>query len=258
MAGKSSVSLDTLVSAVLLSIGDEQNKRFEVKATQWVIDAIRRIHVNLSYYYLEKRLYFDNEDIFTILYPKDTVKILSVGMYRNDEFWPFTRKPNMSILATEAGATENFDYEANEGLAVPPMGIAYGGQANNTAYWVDDPQQWRVMVRMFSYYRTMTAWQDRTAWLKDKGVIVRYKSTGIDCSGDVCVPVEARDLIVAKVTYEFARRGLGLVMSGGMIQLQQLEVDNLQQEYESLLYEPSNFWEIKDSIYGSLNTTARR
>jgi len=258
MAGKAFISLDTLVSAVLMSIGDEQNKRFEVRATQWVIDTIRRLHVNYSPYYREERLMFDNEDIFTILYPKDTVKILSVGMYRNDEFWPFTRKPNMSILATQAGATEDFDYDANEGMAVPPMGASFGGQANNTAYWVDDPQQCRIMVRMFSYYNTPASWQDHTTWLKDKGVIVRYKSTGIDCNGDVCVPVEARDLIVAKVTYEFVRRGLGIQMSGGLIQLQQLEVDNLQQEYESLLYEPGTFWEFKDSIYGSLNTTARR
>ena len=186
------------------------------------------------------------------------VKILAVGMYRNDEFWPFTRKPNMSILATEAGATETFDYDANEGLAVPAVGIGYGAQPNNTAYWVDDPQQCRIMVRMFSYYRSLTSWLDKTTWLKDKGVIVRYKSTGINCNGDVCVPAEARDLIVAKVTYEFARRGLGMQMNMGQIQLQQLEVDNLQQEYETLLYEPSTFWEFKDSIYGSLNTTARR
>lgn len=258
MAGKSFVNIDNLVSSVLMSIGDEQNKRFEIRATQWVIDTIRRIHVNYSPYYREERLYFDNEDIFSILYPKDTVKILAVGMYRNDEFWPFTKKNNMSILATEAGATEAFDYDANEGLAVPPMGVAYGGQANNTAYWVDDPQHCRMLVRMFSYYRSMSSWQDRTTWLKDKGVIVRYKSTGIDCNGDVCVPVEARDLITAKVTYEFMRRGLAGTWTMGQIQLQQVEVDNLQQEYESLLYEPSTFWEFKDSIYGSLNMTARR
>ena len=255
---KGFVTLDTLVSSILLGIGDEQNKRYEVKAMQWAIDAIRRLHVNYSPYYREERVFFDNEDIFSILYPKDTVKVLSVGMYRNDEFWPFTKKPDISILASEPGDSEDFDYEANEGLAVPPQGVAYGAKANNTAYWTDDPQHCRILVRMFSYYRSMASWTDRTAWLKDKGVIIRYKSTGVDCNGDICVPIEARDLIVSKVIYEFVRRGWGIQMNGQAIQLQRDEVDNLQQEYESLLYEPSNFWEVKDSIYGSLNSTARR
>ena len=257
MAGKNFISLDTLVAAVLMGIGDEQNKRFEVRATQWVIDTIRRLHVNYSPYYREERLYFSNENIFTIDYPKDTVKILSVGMYRNDEFWSFTKKPDMSILASEEGG-EEFDYTANEGLAIPPKGVAYGGQPSNTAYWTVDPQHCRIMVRMFSFYKSMSSWIDRTEWLKDKGVIVRYKSTGVDCNGDVCVPYEARDLVVNKVIYEFVRRGLGMQMSGGAIQLQREEVDALQQEYETLLYEASHFWEFKDSIYGSLNTTARR
>ena len=254
---KGFVTLDSLVSAGLLGIGDEQNKRYEVKAIQWVIDTIRRIHVNYSPYYREERLYFDNEDIFSIAYPKDMVKILSVGIYRNDEFWPFTRKPNLSILTTGDDGDE-FDYEANEGLTVPPKGSGFGGQPSNMAYWTDDQQNCRIFVRMFSHYNSGSALLDRTEWLKDKGVIVRYKSTGVDCNGDICVPAEARDLVVSKVTYEFMRRGWGIPMNNGMVQLQQMEVDNLQQEYESLLYEPSNFWEVKDSIYGSMNTTARR
>lgn len=257
MAGKGFVNIDNLVSAVLLGIGDEQNKRYEVKATQWVIDTIRRIHVNYSPYYKEEKLYFDNEDLFTIDYPKDTVKILSVGMYRNEEFWSFTKKPDLSILASEEGEME-FDYEANEGLAIPPKGVAYGGQPNNIAFWTDDSQHCRIMVRMFSYYNSMASWLNRTEWLKDKGVIVRYKSTGVDCNGDVCVPIEARDLVIQKVIYEFFRRGWGLVLTNYNVELQRSEVESLQQEYETLLYEPSNFWEVKDSIYGSLNTTARR
>jgi len=257
MAGRGFVSLDSLVASVLLGIGDEQNKRYEIKATQWVIDTIGRLHVHYAPYYREVRLYFDNEDIFSILYPKDNVKILSVGMYKDDAFWPFTRKEDMSILASEEGETE-FDYDANEGMAVPPKGSGYGSQSSNIAYWKDDTQYCRILVRMYSYYKSASSWQERTEWLKDKGVIVRYKSTGVDCNGDICVPTEARDLIVNKVIYEFVRRGWGIVMTNYNIELQRQELDTLQAEYETLLYEPNNFWEIKDSIYGSLNATARR
>jgi hypothetical protein len=257
MPGSTFISLDKLVSAVLLGIGDETNKRFEVKAMQWVLDTIRRIHVNYSPYYKEVRLNFTNEDLFTIDYPTDTVKILSVGMYREDKFWSFTKNPDMSILASEEGETE-FDPEANEGFAVPPKGVAFSAQPTNTAYWVDDPQHCRIMVRMFSYYKSASQWMDRTEWLKVKGVVVRYKATGVDCAGDICVPVEARDLVVNKVIYEFVRRGWGIPMTNYNVELQRQELDALQTEYEALLYEPHNFWEFRDSIYASLNTTARR
>lgn len=257
MAGRGFVSLDSLVAAVLLGIGDETNKRYEVKATQWVIDAIRRVHVNYSPYYKEERLYFDNEDIFSILYPKDTVKVLSVGMYRDDAFWPFTKKNDLSVLASEEGETE-FDYDANEGMAVPSKGQGYGAGSSNVAYWTDDTQHCRLLVRMYSYYNSTSSWENRSEWLKDKGVIVRYKSTGVDCNGDICVPTEARDLIVNKVIYEFVRRGWGIPMTNYNVELQRQELDTLQSEYEALLYEPGNFWEVRDSIYGSLNTTARR
>lgn len=257
MAGSTFVSLSQLTSAVLLGIGDETNKRYEVKAMQWVLDTIRRVHVNYSPYYKEQRMMFDNEDLFTIDYPTDCVKVLSVGSYREDRFYPFTKNPDMSILATDEGETV-FDDSANEGLSVPPKGIGYSSQAKNMAYWVDDPQNCRIMVRMFSFYQSTSSWMDRTEWLKDKGVIVRYKSTGVDCGGDVCVPVEARDLVVNKVIYEFVRRGWGIPMTNYNVELQRQELDSLQTEYEALLYEPHNFWEFRDSIYASMNTTARR
>lgn len=257
MAGKGFVTLDSLVSAVLLGIGDESNKRYEVKATQWVLDMIRRLHVNYSPYYAEKRLYFTNENLYTIDYPKDLVKVLSVGIYRNENFWSFTRKPDMSILAS--GEDElNYDYDANEGGTVPVQGTDYGSHASNIAYWTDDPQNCRIVVRMFGYYTNEGSWMERTQWLIDKGVIVRYKSTGVDCAGEICVPYEAKDLIIQKVIYEFVRRGWGIVLTNYNVELQRQEVDTLQMEYETLLYEPHNFWEIRDTMYASMNTTARR
>lgn len=258
MAGKGFVDINNLVSSVLLGIGDEQNKRYEVKATQWILDVIRRVHVNYSPYYREERLYFDNEDIFSIDYPKDLVKILSVGLYKADEFWPFTKKMNLSIL-TSGDDQDEFDEDANEGLSVPSRGMGYGKQPSNIGYWTDDQQHCRILVRLHAYVGSNGTYTENTDWLIDKGVIVRYKSTGIDCNGDVCVPYEAKDLIVQKVIYEFWRRGIGMNQPNNYtIQSQRDEVDALQQEYEALLYEPANFWEIKDSIYGSLNTTARR
>lgn len=254
MANNGFVKLDNLVSAVLLGINDEQNKRFEIKATQWVLDTIRRIHVSISPYYREERVMFDNEDIYSILYPKDMVKMLAVGMYLGDEFWSFTKKQNLSIL-TSGDDGDEFDTNSNEGLSVQSSGGGYAAKSTNTAYWTEDPQHGRILVRMFGGTNNI----EKTDWLKDKGVIIRYKSTGIDCGGNVCVPIEARDLIVQKVIYEFMRRPiLGTQSYNYQLQAQREEVNALQMEYEALLYEPHNFLEVKDAMYSSLNTTARR
>ena len=254
MANNGFVKLDNLVSAVLLGINDEQNKRFEIKATQWVLDTIRRIHVSISPYYREERVMFDNEDIYSILYPKDMVKMLAVGMYMGDEFWSFTKKQNLSIL-TSGDDGDEFDSDANEGVNVSGGSGGYAAKSTNTAYWTDDPQHGRILVRMFGGTNNV----EKTDWLKDKGVIIRYKSTGVDCGGNVCVPIEARDLIVQKVIYEFMRRPiLGVQSYNYQLQAQREEVNALQMEYEALLYEPHNFLEVKDAMYSSLNTTARR
>lgn len=257
MPAKPFVTMGNVVAEVLLALNDEQNKRYEVKATQWALNAIRRIHVNYSPYYKEVRKYFDNEDLYTIDYPNDAVRILSVGVYKDDSFWSFTKRPNMSILSTGA-SDEYFDQDANEGLDVMRKGYKYGDTSANESYWADDPQNCRIMVRMLKYYTSEQAFIDRTDWLKEKGVIIRYKSTGVDCSADICIPLEAKDLVVQKVVYEFNRRGIPQGYTSAMLQLQQMEVDNLQAEYEALLYEPHHFWEVKDAIYSSLNTSPRR
>lgn len=251
------VTLANLVSEVLLGIGDENHKRYEIRATQWILNTIRRVHVNVSPYYKEERMMFSNEDISTIDYPNDSVKILSVGIYRNDEFWPFTKKQNMSTL-TSGGDGSEFDQDANEGLPVPQRGMVYGERGSNIGYWMDDQQHCRIMVRLFSRYASSTGYLDVTSHLNDKGVVVRYKSTGVDCSSNICVPIEMKDMVVNKVIYEFMRRGWGVTGNNYNVELQRQEVDTLQSEYEALVYEPSNFWEVKDAIYGSLNTTARR
>ena len=257
MSGKPFVTLGNVVAEVLLALGDEQNKRHEVKATQWALNALRRIHVNYSPYYKEVRKTFDNEDIYTIDYPNDAVKILSVGIYKDDSFWSFTKRPDMSILASGADE-EEFDQDANEGLNISRKGYRFGDSGANEGYWTDDPQHCRVMVRFLAYYTDYQSFMDRTEWLKEKGVIIRYKATGLDCNSDICIPMEARDLIIQKVVYEFNRKGIPQGTTGAMIQLQQAEVDTLQAEYEALLYEPHHFWEVKDSIYSSLNRVPRR
>lgn len=248
------VSIDTIVSRVLLEIGDEENSRYYIRAAQWALDAYRRINVHLSSFYLERKVTLDA--IYSAPIPKDCVKMLSVGIYRNGEFWSFTKKPDLSLMPPDA---EDGIYvpDDSEGGLIPVKGGKFGRNSSNMGYWIEDPEHCRFFVRNWRYSSAQGTVVDNTSNIVDK-VVIRYKTTGIDYAGDICVPVEAQDLIVAMVVYKFAMKSIPVRMSADERDRYERELNAMQEQYEALLYEPHNFWEVKDAVFSSLNSTARR
>lgn len=251
---KNFVSIETVISRILLEIGDEDHKRYYVRAAQWALDVFRRLNVSYSPFYIERKATLDN--IYSFDIPKDSVKILSVGVYRNGEFWPFTKKPDMSLMPPDI---EDNIYvpDDSEGRSILQKGGKYGRNPGNFGYWMEDPEHCRVFVRNFRFSNADGATVDNTSNISDK-VIVRYKTTGIDCQGEICVPTEMQDLVVETVNYKFAQKGIPSRYSADTLDRMERTVSSLQEEYEALMYEPHNFWEVRDAIFGSLNTTARR
>jgi hypothetical protein len=248
------VSIDTIISRILLDIGDEENSRYAIRAGQWALDAYRRINVHLSSFYLERKVTLD--DIYSAPIPKDCVKMLAVGIYRNGEFWSFTKKPELSLMPPDA---EDGIYvpDESEGVMLPVTGGKFGRSGSNMGYWVEDPEHCRFFVRNWRYSTRDGVNFDTTSEIADK-VIIRYKTTGIDCGNDICVPTEAQDLVVAMAVYKFAMRNIPARLTADEKDRYERELSALQENYESLLYEPHNFWEVKDAIFSSLNSTARR
>jgi len=248
------VTIDTIVSRVLLEIGDENNRRYYLRAAQWALDAFRRINVNHSPFYLERKITLDPM-LYYAEYPKDLVKLLSVGVYRNGEFWSFTRKPDMSIFPLDAEDNIH-EPDQTESQTIPMTGGKFGRSGSNIGYYVEDPEQGRFFVRNFRKDAQGSP-MDTTSNILDK-VIIRYKTTGVDCNGDICVPTEAQDLIVSMVYYKFIQKSIPMRVTADVLDRTERELNSLQEEYEALMYEPHNFWEYKDAIFRSLNSTARR
>jgi hypothetical protein len=150
-----------------------------------------------------------------------------------------------------------FDMDETDTLTIPERGGKMGYNGSNIGYWREDRENCRFFVRNYAYLQSSGLVQDTTSDLVTK-VVIRYKSNGLDCSKDLCVPVEAKDLLVALVYYKFICKNIPVQVTADGKDRQERLVNTLQDKYQSLLYEPKDFWEIKDAIYGSLNATARR
>jgi len=257
MYGKNTfVSIETVVARILMEIGDDEHKRYYTRAAQWALDIFRRINMHVSPFYVERKATLDADNYF-FNYPQDLVKLLTVGIYRRGEFWPFTKKPDMSLLPVDM-EDEIYEPHDSENADIVDKGYGFGTNSSNSfGYYVEDPEQCRVFVRNSRYVTNTGTYIDTTENILDK-VIIRYKTTGIDCSGDICVPTEAQDLIVKMVVYEFALKNIPFQTTADNKDRLERQINSLQENYEALMYEPHNFWEVKDAIFTSQNATARR
>lgn len=252
---KKFVTIDNVVASILMEIGDEDNRRYLTRATQWAIDAYRDINLHHAPFYYERRVSLDT-DIFAGDYPQDLVKLLSVGVYRQGEFFPFTKKPDMSLQPADA-VDHMYVADANDFTEIPEKGAGFGYRGANIGYWTDEPEHCRFLVKNYRWNTSNLSYTDTTSDIATN-VIIRYKSDGIDCASDICIPIEAKQLIVQYVYLKFMRKNIPVQVTIDERDRTERQVNALQDKYEAMMYEPHNFWEVRDSVYSSLNSTARR
>lgn len=233
------VSLQNIVSEILMRIGDMEEKRYQSMALQFTLNAIRDVNVFATSTYDEVPVELD-ADLRTGDYPTDLVRALSVGVYKHGEFWSFTNVPDMAKTMTEGDGTPDEDF--GETGQIPQRGIRFGKRGSNIGYWTRDDKNRRFIVRNYTQNK----------------VILRYRSNGLSCTTKTCVPYDAKDMIVAKCVLEMSMMGVPKRYSAAELQLQIQNHDNIVDKYTDLHYLPQNMDEFKDSEFASLNTTVRR
>jgi len=107
------VSISNLVAEVLYAINDAEDKKYYARSLQNVLNKLRNINVHYARAYKEVEVTLDS-DLKSGAYPSDLVKAISVGIYRNGEWWSFTRKPNMAKTVTGEGGDFDTDFYENE------------------------------------------------------------------------------------------------------------------------------------------------
>jgi len=245
------VSIDNLVAEILIRIGDEEKRRYYVRTLQGVLNTIRQINLFYSKEYKEVPVSINN-DLKIGAYPKDLVKLISVGIYRHGDFYPFTRRPDMRKTVTgyidesDLGDTDEFDTGADSGIyedsEIPEMGIKYGAVGSNMGYYVEDDENCRFFVNNYDLPK----------------VILRYRSNGLECTKENCIPYYAKDMIIAMVEYDFALREIPHRFTAASLQLIERERARISEDYMAFNYEPQNKWEVADAIFGSYNIVPNR
>ena len=233
------VSISNLVSEILMEIGDVEEKKYQTMVLQRVINTIRDINVNFSSSYEEVAVTLDS-DLRTGAYPQDLVKAISVGIYKHGEFWSFTKVPEMARTMTGDGETYDEDFDENDNIL--SRGFLFGASGTNFGYWTPDDKNCRFIVRNYT---------------KDK-VILRYRSNGIKCTTQTCIPYLAKDLIVAMVTFHLAMKNIPRRYTGAQLQLMRDERARHYDQFTDKEYIPHNFDEFMDAQWASLNTVPRR
>jgi hypothetical protein len=233
------VTLENVVSEILMKIEDMEEKRFQVTALQFALNAIRDVNVFGTSVYEEVPIELDSDTRFGD-YPSDLVRALSVGVYRNGVFWSFTQAPEMAKTTTADGEVADNDF--GEGVAIPQRGIRFASRGSNFGYWTRDDKHRRFAVRNYSQNK----------------VILRYRSNGLGCTTQTCIPYDAKDLVVAKSVLGFVMMGRPRKFSAAEIELHIKNHDNIVDKYTDLHYVPQNLDEFRDAEFASFNSTIRR
>ncbi len=236
---KGFVSISNLIAEVLYEINDAEEKKYYARTLQKVLNAMRNVNVHYAKVYKEVPITLDT-DLRHAAYPTDLVKVVSVGIYRRGQWSSFTRKPNMAITMTEDG--ETYDEDIGEGAAIPDQGIMFAARGSNEGYWVEDDENCRVFVRNYE---------------NDK-VILRYRSNGITCTTENCVPYKLKDLIVSKVVYGYALNRIPFRHTGAELEYKRLERGRHYDEFTDLEYVPQNMDEFMDAQFASSNIAPKR
>lgn len=233
------VTLDNIVSSILLEIGDEGNRRYEIKARQWALDEYRRINMHMSDVYLERKVSLDDNNACDI--PEESVKLIAVGIYRVkngvEKFDPFVKSPSMSVQAKDQS-------DGIYDLTTAPIQSSDIGRGS---YWIEDRENGRFFVKNYqSVQGTIT---DTTSNIRDR-IIIRYRTTGVNLGGDIFIPYEAKDFIVASVSLKFKQAGIPVRLTNAALQMAAVQMDMYRDNYTALLYEAGSFYEVRDAIFG--------
>ncbi len=238
--GSGFVSIGNIVSEIQYNIDDIETKKYYPLALQKTLNALRNVNVHYARQYKEIAVELD-ENLKYGSYPTDLIKCISVGVYKNGKFWSFGRTPDMAKTVTGDGNT--FDDDMNENVDIPRRGIMFGAQGYNTeGYWIEDDENCRFFVRNYTGTK----------------VILRYRSNGIDCTTDNCVPYKVKDLVIAMVVFEFALMGKPRKKTAAELEYLRMERSRHFDEFTDLEYIPQSMYEFVDSQFASFNSTVRR
>jgi hypothetical protein len=185
--------------------------------------------------------------INTVNFPEDLLRLISVGVTVDGEFFSFTRTDKMRIpsdpLDKELDSTRGEDTEISRS---PSFG--YGTKAQNLEYYYkEDRERRRIILNRIAIDKTLFA--DRSE------VMVKYVSTGIEDFKTTYIADDAANLLSSYVLYKliFARPDLH---SQGYIAMRRQDYIEQLTMYRAL--ELPSLDDLENMIYETSGQNVRR
>ena len=192
MALKGYYSANEVISEALLRVGDAEQLRF-AEAAMYFVSA----HRDFQLYHStdEKQAWVTvNALNNTFLLPEDCVKVLSVGVSVNREFFSFTKSDSMTQPSDVLDSQLLSDRDENDNISRAPYS-GYGARALNVEYYYTvDSRKRRVILSRAAVNKTRFA--DRNE------VLIKYVSQDIESLESTKVAVPAVNMIIAYIEWK--------------------------------------------------------
>lgn len=133
--------------------------------------------------------------INTVNYPKDAIRIISVGIIADGEFFTFTRSDDLvSPLTSPIDESLDSDRGEDDTLRRTPT-VGYGAKGTNVEYYFKDEQQKRRIV-------LSRIAVDVSRFAARSEVLIKYVSDGVDNLDELYIPNDAANMLIAYIEYK--------------------------------------------------------
>jgi hypothetical protein len=219
-------------------------------------------------YYNEAAMYFDrgyrefklfNDSSFkeswetitainTVNYPKDAIRLLSVGVVSDGEMFTFTRSDDMvAPITSPIDSFLDSDRGEDDTLRRVPQ-IGYGAKSVNVEYYYfDDRKKRRIVLGRAAV--------DVSRFAARGEVLVRYVANEVDNLDALHIPDDASNLLIAYIEYKLVESRPDKYDRGYMAEKKQNYREEVRR-YEAL--ELPSLQDMIDVIYETSGQTPRR
>jgi hypothetical protein len=177
------VSIDSIVHNVMNDLDNPPQNSF-LKFKQWAIRGLKAINMHVMTSIEIQGFTVDQNNIVNL--PDDYIRYSKIGVVREGRIWTLTRDDSIPITREEVnGAVVNYeDLEDAENMPDLTTWYAAPPKAYNLAFHRYDKEKNRLIF---------------SGDMIGESVLVEYISTGVNLRGEVLLPVEAEEALIAWV-----------------------------------------------------------
>lgn len=245
MAVKGFHSADAIIKEALVEIQDAEMVNY-AEAALYFMKGFRDFELFEAGGQIQEA-YRNVSAINTVPFPEDLLRLISVGVLVDSEFFPFTRTDKLRLPSDPLDIALNTDRNEDSTIDRSPT-VGYGTKGINVEYYFrEDRANRRIVLSRAAVDQTLFA---------DRGeVLIKYVSTGITDYNTTVIADDAANLLGSYVVYKLISARPDKYSMGYMSLKKEEYIENLKM-YRAL--ELPSLQELEDLIYETSSQNVRR